>query len=108
MNPAPLILKDGEVADFSVTESSPIFNDVERAKKISALMYYEEQTGNLMKLYEQKGKDIFVAKYTLRQKHPQQLQISTGGSKHDQGRHEKRSGYSTPARLQPETSSARN
>jgi hypothetical protein len=35
MNPAPLILKDGEVADFSVRENSPIFNDVERGKKRS-------------------------------------------------------------------------
>jgi hypothetical protein len=33
MNPAPLILEDGEVADFSVSENSPIFRDVERAKK---------------------------------------------------------------------------
>src|ERR1700722_175397 len=64
MNPAPLTLKDGEVADFSVRENSPIFNDVERAKKISALIYYQQQTGSLMKLYEQKGKDLFVADYT--------------------------------------------
>jgi hypothetical protein len=68
MNPAPLILKDGEVADFSVRENSPIFNEVERAKKISALFYYQQQTQNLMKLYEQKGKDLFVAKYTLNQR----------------------------------------
>jgi hypothetical protein len=68
MNPARLILKDGEVADFSVTENSPIFSDVERAKKISALIYYQQQTENLMKLYEQKGKDLFVAKYTLQQR----------------------------------------
>jgi hypothetical protein len=67
MNPAPLILKDGEVADFSVTENSPIFNDVERAKKISALIYYQQQAENLMKLYAQKGKDLFVASYTLNQ-----------------------------------------
>jgi hypothetical protein len=67
MNPAPLILGDGEIADFSVTENSPIFNDVERAKKISALIYYQQQTESLMKLYEQKGKDLFVAKYTLNQ-----------------------------------------
>ena len=67
MNPAPLILKDGEVADFSVSEDSPIFNDLERAKKISALTYYHQQTEILMKLYEQKGKDVFVAKYTLNQ-----------------------------------------
>jgi hypothetical protein len=58
MNPAPLILKDGEVADFSVRENSPIFSDVERAKKISALSYYHQQTETLMKLYEQKGKDL--------------------------------------------------
>jgi hypothetical protein len=72
MNPGPLILKDGEVADFSASENSPIFNDVERAKKISALIYYQQQTKALMKLYEQKGKDIFVAKYTLNQ-------LKTGG-----------------------------
>ena len=65
MNPAPLILKDGEVADFSVRENSPIFNDVERAKKISALIYYQQQTENLTKLYEQRGKDLYVGEYTL-------------------------------------------
>jgi len=68
MNPAPLILKDGEIADFSVTENSPIFSDVERARKIAALIYYQEQTEKLMKLYEQKGKDLFVGKYTLNQR----------------------------------------
>jgi hypothetical protein len=68
MSPAPLILKDGEVADFSVRENSPIFNDVERAKKISALIYYQQQTENLMKLYHQKGKDLFVGGYTLNQR----------------------------------------
>jgi hypothetical protein len=67
MNAAPLIRKYGEIVDFSVREDSPIFNDVERAKKVSALFYYEQQTQNLMKLYEQKGKDVFVAKYTLNQ-----------------------------------------
>jgi hypothetical protein len=34
---------------------------VERAKKISAMIYYQEQTEKLTKLYEQKGKDFFVA-----------------------------------------------
>jgi hypothetical protein len=61
VNPAPLILKNGEVADFFVSENSPIFNDVERAKKVSALFYYQQQTETLKKLYEQKGKDLFVA-----------------------------------------------
>jgi hypothetical protein len=41
---------------------------VEPAKKISALSYYQQQTGSLMKLYEQKGKDLFVAGYTLNQR----------------------------------------
>lgn len=72
MNPAPLILKDGEVADFSVAENSRIFNDVERAKKISELFYYQQQTETLVKLYEQKGKDLFVANYALNQ-------LETGG-----------------------------
>jgi hypothetical protein len=67
MNPAPLLLKDDEIADFSISENSLIFNDVERAKKVSALFYYQQQTENLTKLYEQKGKDLFVAKYTLNQ-----------------------------------------
>jgi hypothetical protein len=35
MNPAPLLLKDGEVADFSVSENSPIFNDVKNGQKRS-------------------------------------------------------------------------
>jgi hypothetical protein len=68
MNPAPLILEDGEVADFSASENSPIFRDVERAKKISALNYYQQQTEHLMKLYQQKGKDIFVAMYTFQER----------------------------------------
>ena len=68
MNPAPLILKEGEVADFCVTENSPIFHDVERAKKISALIYYQQQTENLTKLYQQKGKDFLVGSYTLNQR----------------------------------------
>jgi hypothetical protein len=72
MNPAPLILKNGEVADFFVAENSPIFNDVERAKKVSALFYYQQQTETLKKLYEQKGKDLFVANYTLNR-------LETGG-----------------------------
>jgi hypothetical protein len=63
-----MILEDGEVADLSVRENSPIFNDVERAKKISARIYYQQQMGSLMKLYEQKGKDLFVGKYTLNQR----------------------------------------
>jgi hypothetical protein len=72
MNPAPLIVKDGEVADFSVAENSLIFNDVERAKKVSELFYYQQQTETLVKLYEQKGKDLFVANYTLNR-------LETGG-----------------------------
>lgn len=72
MNPGPLILRGGEVADFSVSENSPIFNNVERAKKISALIYYQQQTEALTKLYGQKRKDILVAKYALNQ-------LNTGG-----------------------------
>ena len=72
MNLAPLILKNEEVADFFVAENSPIFNDVERAKKVSALFYYQQQTETLKKLYEQKGKDLFVANYTLNR-------LETGG-----------------------------
>jgi hypothetical protein len=72
MNPAPLTLKDGEIADFSVAENSRIFNDVERAKKVSELFYYQQQTETLVKLYEQKGKDLFVANYALNQ-------LETGG-----------------------------
>jgi hypothetical protein len=53
-------------------ENSPIFNDVERAKKVSALFYYQQQTETLKKLYEQKGKDLFVANYTLNR-------LETGG-----------------------------
>ncbi len=72
MNPAPLTLKDGEIADFSVPENSRIFNDVERAKKVSELFYYQQQTETLVKLYEQKGKDLLVANYALNQ-------LETGG-----------------------------
>jgi hypothetical protein len=40
---------------------------VERAKKLSALIYYQQQTEALTKLYAEKGKEFFVAKYTLNQ-----------------------------------------
>jgi hypothetical protein len=33
MNPAPLVLEDGEVADFSVSENSAIFRNVRASKK---------------------------------------------------------------------------
>lgn len=66
-NPAPLPVRNGEVSDFSVPTNSPIFNEVERAKRGAAHLYYGEQKETLEKLYENKGKDVFVASYTLNQ-----------------------------------------
>jgi hypothetical protein len=64
-NMAPLILKGGQIAEYSVSPSSPIFNAVERARKMAAMTYYEEQKKILESLYEKSGKDLFVASYTL-------------------------------------------
>lgn len=64
-NPAPLVLRDGILGDFRVETDSPVFNDVERAHRIAALQYYEEQKGRLEELYQKEGKDYFVGSYTL-------------------------------------------
>lgn len=72
-NPAPLVLRNGEIHDFFVDPLSPVFNDVERAHRLAALLYYDEQKEKLEKLYEQNGKEIFVGSYIL--------------SRHDDGRH---------------------
>lgn len=66
-NPAPLLVRDGEISDFSVPDHSPIFNQVARAKRIAALLYYNEQKVQLETLYEKNGKDLFVASYSLNQ-----------------------------------------
>jgi hypothetical protein len=64
-NPAPLVIRNGDVFDYSVPATSPIFNEVERAKRLAALFYYTEQKERLDELYEKNGKDFFVATYTL-------------------------------------------
>lgn len=66
-NPAPLLVQDGQVSDFLVPPTSPIYLEVERARRLAALLYYTEQNQNLAQLYEKKGKDLFVATYTLTQ-----------------------------------------
>lgn len=66
-NPAPLLVENGEVSDYTVETSSPIYNDVARAKRLTALIYYQDQKVQLEQLYEKSGKDIFVASYSLNQ-----------------------------------------
>jgi hypothetical protein len=67
MNPGPLILKDGSIHDFAVPVNSPIFNNIGRASRLAPLMYYQQQQATLGKLYEQNGKDHFIADYKLNQ-----------------------------------------
>lgn len=67
-NPAPLVIKNGVIEDFTVPESSSVFHEVRRATCLAPLMYYNEQKELLEKLHEKTGKDIFVAKYTLNQR----------------------------------------
>jgi hypothetical protein len=64
-NPSPLIIQDGEVCDFEVPRTSPIFHNVQRAQRLAALEYCNDQKAQLDKLYSQKGKDLFVASYKL-------------------------------------------
>jgi len=42
---------EAQASRRTISDNSPIFNDVERAKKISVLIY-QQQTEALMKLYE--------------------------------------------------------
>ena len=64
-NPSPLVIQHGQVCDFEVPRSSPIFHNVQRAQRLAALEYCNDQKGQLDKLYAQKGKDLFVASYKL-------------------------------------------
>lgn len=67
-NVAPLVVRDGQIFDFRVDASSPIFNDVERARKYAALVTYEDQKANLERHFERiKKDDVFVAKFILSQ-----------------------------------------
>jgi hypothetical protein len=66
-NAAPLIIRDGQLSDYEVDASSPIFHEVQRARKVSALLTYEDQKANLDRHYKKVGKDLFVATYTLNQ-----------------------------------------
>lgn len=64
-NPAPLLIRDGEIADYVVASDSPVFNQVGRAKRLAAASYYAEQKQSLEKLYEKQKNDIFVASYSV-------------------------------------------
>jgi hypothetical protein len=56
-NPSPLVIHDGQVSDFEVPRSSPIFHNVQRAQRLAAMECCNDQKGQLDKLYAQKGKD---------------------------------------------------
>lgn len=64
-NPAPLVLRNGEFVDFKVDPSSPLYNDVQRARYLTALGTYTEQKAILEETYQKQGKDLFVTNYTL-------------------------------------------
>jgi len=64
-NPSPLVIQNGQVRDFELPRSSPIFHHVQRAQRLAAMEYCNDQKGQLDKLYAQKGKDLFVASYKL-------------------------------------------
>jgi len=66
-NPAPLIIRGGQIGDFDVPPGSPIFNDVQRARKLAALFAYEAQQKALERLYRKDGKDLSVASHGLGQ-----------------------------------------
>jgi len=67
-NPAPLLLKDGQITDFYVEAASPVFNDVQRNHYLAALATYQEQKELLEKFYAKTGKDYFVASLILSQR----------------------------------------
>jgi hypothetical protein len=64
-NPSPLVIQNGQVRDFEVPRSSPIFQNVQRAQRLAAMEYCNEQKGLLDKFYTAKGKDLFVATYKV-------------------------------------------
>lgn len=64
-NIAPLLVKNDGLEEFTVPLESPIFNAVERARKLAAQSYYTEQKDLLEKLHEKSGSDLFVASHTL-------------------------------------------
>jgi hypothetical protein len=64
-NPGPLIIRNGAISDYDVPAASPIYRDIQRARRIAALSYYEEQNRNLEQFYKKIGKDLFIASYTL-------------------------------------------
>ena len=66
-NPSPLLVKDGTIQDFEVDASSPVYHEGQRAKKVAALLTYEDQKANLDRHHKEVGKDIFVASFKLQQ-----------------------------------------
>ena len=64
-NPSPLIIRNGEVTDFFVEKSSPVFYEVQRAHKIAELIYNDQQVALLDKVYKKTGKKMLVAKCLL-------------------------------------------
>jgi hypothetical protein len=64
-NPSPLVIQGGKIHDFEVPRSSTIFPCVQRAQRLAAMEYCNDQKAQLDKLYTQKGKDLFVASYKL-------------------------------------------
>lgn len=65
MNPAPLIWSNGRLKDYSVPPSSPVYREIERARKIAALVYYEGQRQLLERIYKEQNKDVHVSALKL-------------------------------------------
>lgn len=67
INPTPILLSKEGLVDFTVAISSPLYNDIQRLRLLTASFYYEGQKEQLEKLYEKKELDYFVANYTVTQ-----------------------------------------
>ena len=64
-NPSPLLVRPDGVSDFHPDPTSPVFHEVQRAQRLSALLYYQEQAEKLGRLHASQGKSIHVSPYTL-------------------------------------------
>jgi hypothetical protein len=64
-NPAPLVIRRGRIEEFHADPTSAVFNEVERAHRVAALLYYEEQSAKLEQLHAKQGRQVYVARYTL-------------------------------------------
>ena len=77
-NPSPLIIRSGKVEDYTAVASSPLYNQVQRAKGLTEARAYDQQKRLLEKLYQNQGKEVLVATYFL-SKRPNGTYVSHSG-----------------------------